>query len=224
MKIIVLIPTLNPTAKILDVIKNLEDNKIKDIVIVNDGSDNEHLKILEGIKYPIVTHEINMGKGAALKTGFNYIDKNIKKYDGILTIDDDNQHDIDSILRVIKAFRKHTIIGYRDFNAAGVPAHRAFGNKLSNKLFYYLYKFKIHDTQTGLRIYSKNDIKDIISLESNGFEYELEALIHLIKLGKHIDQEPINTIYNKEPNASHYKVIRDSYRVYKIMFSNLDKK
>ena len=96
MKIIVLIPTFNPTEKILDVIKNLEDNKISDIVIVNDGSDIEHLKYLKGIKYPIVTHEINMGKGAALKTGFNYIDKNIKKYDGVLTIDDDNTINIDS--------------------------------------------------------------------------------------------------------------------------------
>lgn len=224
MKIIVLIPTFNPSKKILDVIKNLEDNKIYDIVIVNDGSDNEHLKNLKNVKYPIVTHEINMGKGAALKTGFNYITKNIKHFDGVLTIDDDNQHDIDSILRVMKAFRKHTIIGYRDFNTVGVPKHRAFGNKLSNKIFHKLYKFKINDTQTGLRIYSKSDIKDIISLESNGFEYELEALIKLIKLGKHIDQEPINTIYNKEPNTSHYKVVRDSYRVYKIMFSNLGKK
>ena len=61
MKIIVLIPTFNPSKKILDVIKNLEDNKIYDIVIVNDGSDNEHLKNLKNVKYPIVTHEINMG-------------------------------------------------------------------------------------------------------------------------------------------------------------------
>lgn len=220
MKIVVLIPTYNPKDKIKKVIKILEENNFKDIIIVNDGSNNEHLINLKDIKYPILNHEINMGKGAALKTGFNYILKNFKDVDGVLTIDDDMQHDIESVKNLVKKFNGETVIGVRNFDVKGVPTHRKFGNKLSAYIFKKLYKFDVKDTQTGLRIYSKSCINHIINLESTGFEYELEALIYMIKKKEKIKIVPINTIYNKEPNTSRYKPIKDSIRVYKIMLIN----
>lgn len=220
MKTIVLIPTYNPKDKIKNVIEILEKNNFKDIIIVNDGSNNEHLENLKGIKYPIINHEVNLGKGAALKTGFNYILNNIKDFDGVLTIDDDMQHDIESVKHLIKEFNGETIIGVRNFDVKGIPMHRKFGNKFSAYVFKKLYKFDVKDTQTGLRIYSKSCIKHIINLESTGFEYELEALIYMVKKKEKMKIVPINTIYNKEPNTSRYKPIKDSLRVYKIMLVN----
>ncbi|MEG0267002.1 MAG: glycosyltransferase family 2 protein [Bacilli bacterium] len=221
--LIVLIPTLNPTRKLLEVIENLEKNKLTDIVIVNDGSDIEHKKIFKEINHTILTHRKNSGKGKALKTGFAYIEENYKDYRGILTIDDDGQHDIESILKLVDSFvptENYTIIGTRDFDKKGVPILRKKANKLSAYIFKKLYKVYIPDTQTGLRIYSKKAVDLIKNLKSDGFEFELEALIYLIKHQMDFQFEFINTIYNKEKGMSHFKPLKDSIRIYKIMFSN----
>ena len=84
-------------------------------------------------------------------------------------------------------------------------------------MFEKIYNYYIPDTQTGLRIYSKNSLNNILKIESNGFEFELEALIMLIRRNENLKFLEINTIYNKEKNASHFKPIKDSYKIYKIM-------
>ena len=83
----------------------------------------------------------------------------------------------------------------------------------------YLYKVYLKDTQTGLRAIPNRLIKVLVKVDGSRFEYELNALIKLVKMKEEIIQHDIKTVYLKNSNKkSHYKVLRDSYQIYKIMF------
>lgn len=77
---IVLIPAYEPTKKMIKLLKDLKENKL-DIVVINDGSNSKFNKIFkESEEYAVVlNHSINMGKGAAIKTGLKYIEEEYKK-------------------------------------------------------------------------------------------------------------------------------------------------
>ena len=98
----VIIPSLNPDEKLKQVVGGLIEKGFNDIVIVNDGSDTEHMEPFETLKsYPqctILTHEVNMGKGKALKDAFLFVWENRKEIAGVITVDGDNQHGINDII------------------------------------------------------------------------------------------------------------------------------
>lgn len=106
--IYILLPTLNPAYALIDYVQNLlklknESTKVK-IVVVNDGSDKKHidlfqkLEYLEGVK--VLNHEVNRGKGCALKTGFQYIKILSEEVAGIITADSDGQHGIEDVKKM----------------------------------------------------------------------------------------------------------------------------
>ena len=75
--ITIVLPSLNPDEKLNIVVEGLLQEGFSDIVIVNDGSDGQHMQpFAEAGAHPevtILTHEVNKGKGRALKTAFEYI-------------------------------------------------------------------------------------------------------------------------------------------------------
>lgn len=101
MKTTIIIPSLNPDSKLEAVVGGLVEAGYEDIVIVNDGSDEEHLepfKRLEKLEQcTVLTHEVNKGKGRALKTAFSYILENRRNIAGVITVDGDNQHKVPDI-------------------------------------------------------------------------------------------------------------------------------
>lgn len=213
--IVVLIPTLNPKERFTQVIDKLKENGLNNIVIIDDGSENkEVLNKIHNIK--IITHEVNMGKGAALKTGFSYIRNMDVK--GVITLDDDLQQDIEDIKKICDFFleKEEVYFGVRLFE--GAPFIRKNSNKITSYLFKKIYKEKIIDTQTGLRLFPKSVLTELIKISGNGFEYEMNVLKFLAINKIKINQIPIKTIYFKEKNASHYNALTDSFKIYKQLF------
>lgn len=213
--IAVLIPTLNPKKRFVKVIDELRANGFNHIIIVDDGSINkDFISKIKGVKF--LTHDINRGKGAALKTGFNYISHlDIK---GVITLDDDLQQDIEDIKKICNLFLANygVYFGVRVFE--NTPIVRKFSNKLTSYLFEKLYKEKIVDTQTGLRVFPKSILNSLLLIRGSGFEYEMNVLKYLVCNNIKINQVVIKTIYFKEKNTSHYKIFKDSFLIYKELF------
>ena len=94
--ITIVLPSLNPDEKLGLVVNGLLAAGFDDIVIVNDGSDAEHMAPFEEAKrrpeVTVLTHERNQGKGRALKTAFAYVRDNRPDCLGVVTVDGDNQH------------------------------------------------------------------------------------------------------------------------------------
>lgn len=229
MKVVPIIPALNPDEKIIKTVKELIDNDFKKIIIVNDGSESDEIfeELKKYCECVILTHEVNKGKGCALKTAFTYYkEKLIDKYEGVITLDADGQHQTSDVVNIsnILVDNKLFILGTRLFNTKETPARNKMGNRITSKVFKMLYGVYLKDTQTGLRAIPNHLID--LHLQTNGdrFEYEINALIDLVKAYEKILQIDIETVYLENSNKkSHFKVFGDSYKIYKILFSRRKK-
>lgn len=97
------------------------------------------------------------------------------------------------------------------------------GNKITSFMFKLIYKKKIGDTQTGLRLYSNSIIEKLCYLDGNGFDFETNVLIYCIKKEINITEITINTIYIDKNKKSRFKPFKDSIKIYKIFFKGRKK-
>lgn len=217
---IIVIPAYNPDFHLLEVIKDMKKLNYP-IILVNDGSDNSNYFNKVKSNVILLNHKVNKGKGAAMKTALEYA--KTMKADGIIFVDADGQHKLKDVEKLINLFKKNTdsyILGYRTFYKK-VPLRSKIGNNITRFMFKLFTHHKIKDTQTGLRVVPFNDIDFLLKIDGNRYEYEMNMLIEIVKSKKYIEEE-IETIYIDDKNStSHFKVIRDSFLIYKILFKSL---
>lgn len=225
-KIFILIPSLDPDQNVVDYVDKLFGVGLNNIVIVNDGSKTETLHYFDEIKKNhkeviFLTHEVNKGKGQALKTGFKYILDNYSDCAGIVTADADGQHLASDTLKVAEALLEtnDVIFGTRDFNEEIVPFKSRNGNKITTFFFKLLYGVLVNDTQTGLRGLPVDFARDCLKLPGNRFEYEIQMLIKAVEDKRNIVEVKIETVYLNSNRQSHFNPFKDSYKIYKVMFS-----
>ena len=227
-KISVVLPSLDPDDKLHLVIEGLLEYGFSDIILVNDGSKAENLHYFEeeAAAHPdvitLLHHEVNKGKGAALKNAFNWFLANRPDGIGVVTVDGDNQHhpaDTRACAEHMMETGKLTL-GCRDFNQADVPARSSFGNKTTSAIFKIFVGMTISDTQTGLRAISREDLKVIATIAGERFEYETNMLLAMKEQGIPFDEVKIRTVYIEENKSSHFRVIHDSWRIYKLILAH----
>lgn len=194
LKVSVIIPALNPDNRLNKLIQDLNKTKsitkiVNNIIVVDDGSDKTHQSIFQQLEslpinnLKILHHEYNKGKGAALKTGFKYVESNTSEVSGIATMDSDGQHTVSALNSCLDKFclnPNNLVIGVRHFTNE-IPFRSQFGNVLTSRLVKILTHQNISDTQTGLRVIPTSYIGDLIKLPGNRFEFEFDMLLQAKK-------------------------------------------
>lgn len=230
-RLAVILPSLDPDAKLSSVVKGLADSGFRHVIIVDDGSDAAHQHYFtEAEAYPqctVLHHGVNKGKGRALKTAFEYVLEKLPEADGVITIDGDGQHLLEDIIRCGNRMLKlddKVILGCRDFDQPGVPPRSVAGNKTTSRFFKLLFNINLSDTQTGLRAIPTRYLLEFSKVDGERFEYETNMLLQMKRLGIGFVEQPIATVYDPEDYSSHYHAIKDSWRIIKIMLRFLAKK
>ena len=220
MRVVPIIPALNPDDKLIKLVGELKGD-FKNIIVVNDGSESDLVFKKISKDCTILTHDVNKGKGEALKTAFNYYLDNLSDNLGVICLDADGQHLPTDAIKLSEVLEKEDkfVLGTRLFNTKSTPLRNKLGNRITSRVFKWFYKVYLKDTQTGLRAIPNRLIKPLLNIEGSRFEYELNALIKLVKMKEEIIQIDIKTVYLKHSNKkSHFKVLKDSIRIYKTMF------
>lgn len=220
----VILPSLNPDEKLINTVNALLDKGFHDIIVVNDGSDEAHLTPFETISSndscTLLVHEINRGKGRALKTAMQYILANRPDSPGVITIDGDGQHHVDDILACAQAMldrENEVILGVRDFSEPDVPFKSRFGNNMTKTVFRLFCGIRISDTQTGLRAIPAQYLKAMTEFSGERFEYETNMLLEMKANNIPFSEVGIKTIYLDENASTHFHPIRDSFKIYKVI-------
>ena len=219
-KVSVILPSYNPSEKILEVIRGVLGQGFCDILVINDGSRAEHAPIFDEISKiggcTVLTHEVNKGKGAGLKTGFRFFRDNRPDGLGVVTIDDDGQHLPEDIRRCAEAMAESGdfILGARDFSRPDVPDRSRVGNRVTAAVLRVLAGLDISDTQTGLRAIPAKYINALCGVAGSRFEYETNVLLTAKRDRFSIAEVPIETVYF-EDHKSHYRTFKDSVAVVK---------
>lgn len=218
----VIIPSFNPDEKLIKVVEGLKEKGFHDIIVVNDGSDEAHMKPfseIDGI-CTIIHHNGNKGKGRAMKTAFAFCVENRKKSAGVITVDGDNQHHPDDVYACGEALLEHPgslVLGCRNFSGDDVPFKSKYGNGITKGVFRALCGLKISDTQTGLRAISQGNLEEMLQIKGERYEYETNMLLETKNLDMKITEVPIRTIYINDNESSHFNPIKDSIKIYGII-------
>ncbi len=226
-KVSVVLPSLDPDEKLGIVIDGLLEYGFSHIILVNDGSKPENLHYFTEAaeKHPEITllhHEVNKGKGAALKNAFSWFLENRPEGQGVVTVDGDNQHHPEDTrncaLQMLKS--GYLVLGCRDFSQPQVPARSKAGNKTTCAVFKLFVGMTISDTQTGLRAIPADILRTLVTVKGDRFEYETNMLLALKDYSIAWDEVNIRTVYIEENKSSHFRTVRDSWRIYKLILAH----
>ena len=248
---IALIPAYEPDRKMLGVIADLGKTGF-DVVVVDDGSGPEYAELFEqaaerlpgksGRGVTLLIHDVNRGKGAALKTGLDFINnfmviRGEETQNVIVAVDADGQHLAVDALRAAHTAQGNPgtlVLGSRILNkkaaassgvqsadhasrgnAETVPLRSRFGNAVTRQIFRLATGVPVYDTQTGLRAFTADLIPSLLAVSGDRYEYELNVLMDFAGRGIPIREIEIETVYLEGNKSSHFDTVRDSYRIYK---------
>ena len=222
-KIAVLIPALDPPVTLVSFCRELAKDSALKVIIVDDGSKNAQ-PVFDALSHQknltIIVNPKNLGKGGALKVGFEFVGRFLlSECLGVITVDADGQHLVEDVRRMIAKVRVHSdafVIGKRcGFKGATrVPLRSLVGNFATKHIFRAVSGIRVSDSQCGLRFYPIKLIDSLGGLDSNDYDYETEVFFEIKRCGTQILELDIKKVYLENNNSSHFRPLIDSMRIY----------
>ena len=198
MKTFIVMPAYNEESKIVGVIKQLKNKGYDNIVIIDDGSDDNTFEKAKDEDVFVLRHVINRGQGAALKTGIDF--SLLNNADVIITFDSDGQHDVNDIKSLINVIEKENydvVLGSRFLkNTSNVPLVRKIFLKMGALLILFLYGVKLTDSHNGLRALSR-PAAEKIEIRTDRMEHASEILEQISLKNLKYKEVPVTIKYTK---------------------------
>ncbi len=229
--IVIIIPALDPDGALITYCEALVKKGFHRFVLIDDGSAEEKKNIFSesirlikenGAEGELLIHEVNQGKGKALKDAFLFCADHYGEEDyAVITADSDGQHLPEDVLKLAGELGKDNdaiILGSRDFTLPNVPPKSKFGNTLTSNVFKIFLGLKINDTQTGLRGIPAKYLRALSTVEGDRFEYETRMFIWAKEHKVQILEMPIETVYENGNAGTHFNPVKDSIKIYGVIF------
>lgn len=223
----VIIPAYKPDEKLLNTLRELVQTGFTDILVIDDGSGDSFAPVFAQVdeipQCTLLRHEVNRGKGAALKTAFAYFMDKRPEQAGVVTADADGQHLAADIAAVSRAMleQKCIVLGVRDFSEPHVPPKSRMGNRITIAVFRLFFGMKISDTQTGLRAFPRESLPEMSQAKGDRYEFETQMLFLMSRRKLPFGEVKITTVYLDGNQSSHFRVVRDSIRIYSLILRYL---
>lgn len=184
-----------------------------EVLVIDDASTDatfdrgDALRVHERLPFPlrVLVNPVNQGYGGNQKLGFRYaIDHG---FDAVVLLHGDGQYAPESLpdlLEPIAAGRADAVMGSRMLTAGGarrggMPLYKLIGNRVLTAVQNRLLRSRLSEFHSGYRVYSTEALQAVpFALNSNGFSFDTEILIQLLRGGFRIEEVPIPTYYGDE--------------------------
>lgn len=225
MKVLVIIPAYNEESNILNTIKSIKKYKdIKfDYIVINDGSTDNTLDVLQKNNINHLSLPFNMGIGAAVQTGYKYAYYN--DYDVAVQFDGDGQHDISYLKKVITPIKNKEadmVVGSRyveDISEFKSTFARQMGIKLISTFIKILTKRKVYDITSGYRAVNRKVLKIFAKIYPQEYPEPITNY-SLLKSGYKVKELGVN-MYARENGESSIDFFKSIYYVFNVIMSIL---
>jgi len=209
------VPCYNEEATIGSVVIRIKRHVDK-VLVVDDGSNDDTVRIAKEAGATVVSHKTNRGKSAGIKTGFKYA--LVNGFDYVVTIDGDGQHNPDEIPVILGNLKNngHDItLGVRYGESTEMPLGRKIGKRILDYTTSFGNGGHVTDSQCGFRAFNKKAVQGITPrLNGGAFSTESEQLIKAHDLGLKVEQTRVMCRYKgldtstKTPTSHGYSVLR----------------
>jgi glycosyltransferase involved in cell wall biosynthesis len=212
-RVAIVIPVYNHGTRISDVLCKASALGFP-VFVVDDGSTDDTAAMLSSMEgLTVLRHSQNMGKGAALLTGFQAAEKIC---DWALTLDADGQHkpeDAENLLQAVAGGQRPIVIGNRQgMEDEHVPWTSRFGRKFSNFWVWVSGGPRVSDSQSGFRLYPLPEAL-ALDVRARRFEFEVEILVKANQQGIAVVEAPVQVVYQKgAERISHFHPWKDFMR------------
>jgi glycosyltransferase involved in cell wall biosynthesis len=214
LKCCVIIPTYNNERTLAEVIRSVLAYT-SNVIVVNDGATDTTSDILQSFddSIKVYTHEVNKGKGWALRNGFKFAHDLGFEY--AITIDSDGQHLAEDLILFIEKIEEipgALIVGARNMNQSHIPGKSSFGNKFSNFWFRLETGINLPDTQSGFRLYPLEKMLKM-TFFSTKYEFEIENIVKAAWKNIPVVSVPVSVIYQQgDERVTHFRPFKDFVR------------
>ncbi len=187
-----------------------------EVIVVDDGSSDGSRALLRSIKdIQLIVHDRAMGYGGALKSGFA-----VCQGDAILFLDMDRTYRVEDIPRMVEFFNSGNwdmVYGRRPFQNSGMPLFRQLGNAFFAWLIRTLLTSEISDVCTGMRIFPRGRLKEVLSLGRDGLNFSIQLTALSILKGWRITEVEIG--YEDRVGKSKLSVFKDGFQFLYVVLS-----
>ena len=217
-RLAVVVPAYQPDARLVGLVDDLHEALPGcRVLVVDDGSGPDYVAVFAQARAQgavVVTHQVNSGKGQALRTGLARAATTWPDAD-VVCADADGQHTPADIRAVATRVRTtgHMTLGVRRFTGR-VPLRSKVGNTATALLFAGATGWRLRDTQTGLRGFPAGELAWLQTVPGNRYEYELSQLLEAHERGLAVEEVDIATVYEPGNTSSHFRPVQDSARIY----------
>jgi glycosyltransferase involved in cell wall biosynthesis len=211
----VVIPAYDEADTIADVARRARA-QLRRVIVIDDGSTDGTAERLQGLDVTVLRNGENCGKAVSLWRGMQ---KALADgADAVITLDADGQHRPEDIPQLLEQARRHPgllIVASRLRRVEAPPPLRLFANRCANFWISWASGYRIHDTQSGFRLYPAALLQRLPAPRgrSSGFVFESEVLIEAAWQGVLSLPVIIDSIYPKASRPSHYRPALDTLRI-----------
>ncbi len=220
---LVAIPAWNEAAHLDELLQSISEiMAVRDILVIDDGSTDRTRDIASSRSVHLAVHERNRGKGACLKTALRWARQ--QHYDWILFLDGDGQHEprfIPDFMEAMRSGRFDVLLGNRQARGRCMPWHRRVSNRLSSAMVSLLtFPIPIADSQCGFRGVRLQHC-DPEWFREDGFQFETEFILILVRRGCRFGEVPISTCYHS--TVSRIAIVSDTIRFLAVILRHIGK-
>ena len=190
----VVVPAFNETHYLPKVLRKLRRQR-RHFIVVDDGSHDSTAEVARTFTSHVISHRINLGKGAALRTGCDYVFQHCHAK-AVVLMDGDDQHDAAELEQFIRALqgKNSVVFGARSINTA-MPLVRSFWNKFASLLVRVFFGTYIPDIPSGYKAFTRQAYQQLC-WTSQGYTVEMEIAARVAKYRLPFTVVPIRTIYH----------------------------
>jgi glycosyltransferase involved in cell wall biosynthesis len=204
-----IIPAFNEERSIGRVVEGIRPF-VSRVIVVDDGSSDETCAHARAAGAEVVRHDVNAGKGHAVRTGIAHVLP--LEFTHVLFLDGDMQHlphEAGLLLEAAEVTGADAVLGERRFFREQMPASRYHANRLGSRVLSWFVGVPLRDTQCGFRVFRFDALRRI-QLTASGYEIETEMLVKIRRRGGRISSVPVTAVYGNE--RSKLRPVRDTTR------------
>ena len=210
-EVLIIVPVFNEELNVNRVVNELKDF-FENIVIVDDGSNDNTYNLIKSLKVNYIKHSLNLGQGAAIESGFKFLLDNTNCSYGI-TFDGDGQNRAIDAEMMYKTAKKNldAVIGSRFLNSnlsKEIPFFRKTILRCGNIYEKLFYSINFSDSHNGLRVLSRNLIKNfILPIRNHDMSHATEISYKICRSNCIFEEFPVKVLYKNKRSQNSLNAI-----------------